>query len=565
MSRKAKVEDKAINAIRRFSHLSDRCLDRIQKHVPEHELESPGGKYAARYFTICSCMSHIYLSVGKFETSKRLFSAALEYTHTTQEEEPNGLELLRLLRGLATSCQKTGDLTDAQDVLQSALKLAESTCGHMSDEAVEIDSQLKAVRESISVELDNRKRALVASTGDKRGEPETPLTHSHNNGFMSPGPAKGVSSSTGSAQESMESGSEVSCEILLAEPSVFLPDSVDKDNALQGIPSRSTLLRGKLRLKVRKNVKIKSVNIKFRGKTRMAFFPDRGPPVSENTLLLTQVVTANHDEWETRDGNQRTYSHTASNISTTFPGSALSSYRPAQPGELATEGLKRLQIQPIYPQSSARSMSSLDSLRVRSKGYRIFYPGTYENSFEFPIHHHLPETTDLYTNQPYAAAVRWKLKAVVERAETFKPRLCCTKGVTVVRVPGQCKDRTAPSRILGRWESQMRFDISISGQYFPIGSMIPITLQLAPITNSQVRVHKLTVLITESIKCLMNDGTVYKKEKSDVLLLEKILGQPLGRTSEVSDSRVLGKRAVCRARCRETGLGLPDSDEGVEG
>ncbi|KAH6983813.1 hypothetical protein EDB80DRAFT_875313 [Ilyonectria destructans] len=115
-------------------------------------------------------MAHIYLLIGKYETSKGLFSAAVEYISITQDGESNDVEFLRLLRGLATSCKKTADLAKAEEALQSALAIAESVCGHMSDEAIEIDSQLEAIRERVAVELDHRKRALVASTGGKLNE-----------------------------------------------------------------------------------------------------------------------------------------------------------------------------------------------------------------------------------------------------------------------------------------------------------------------------------------------------------------------------------------------------------
>jgi hypothetical protein len=112
-------------------------------------------------------MAQIYLTMGQFETSKRLFSAALEYLNVTHEGESDDLTFFQLLSGLATSCHQTRVLAKAEEALQSALKIAESCHGHMSDEAVETATLLRTIRDEIVGESDNHRRALIASTGSK--------------------------------------------------------------------------------------------------------------------------------------------------------------------------------------------------------------------------------------------------------------------------------------------------------------------------------------------------------------------------------------------------------------
>jgi tetratricopeptide (TPR) repeat protein len=113
-------------------------------------------------------MAQIYLAVGHFKNSEKLFSSALEYISITRRDhESDHQDFFQLLRGLAISCQKTGELSKAEEALQSALKIVESLRGHASDEAVEIANQLKTVKHKITLEQGHRKRALIASTGGK--------------------------------------------------------------------------------------------------------------------------------------------------------------------------------------------------------------------------------------------------------------------------------------------------------------------------------------------------------------------------------------------------------------
>ena len=125
-------------------------------------------------------MACLCLSLGKLQTAKKLYSAAIDYLRTTKAEESRGLELMSLLRGFASCCMKTGDLNLGQEALKSALAIAESVFRQMSDEAVETASQLRTINELIARDLDHRKRALVASTGGKLNQEERDIAGSSN-------------------------------------------------------------------------------------------------------------------------------------------------------------------------------------------------------------------------------------------------------------------------------------------------------------------------------------------------------------------------------------------------
>lgn len=565
--RKAAV-DKSIDAARRFLNLFDRCLYAIVNHVPSHELESPHGKYAMPYFTICSCMARTYFSIGKFETSKKLFSAAVEYTRTNQRGESNERELLPLLRGFGTSCSKTGDLTSAAEALQSALEIARSIGSHGSDEATEIGSELDAVRKRLAIDLENHNRALAASLGDKRMEPDRDCAAPslRDIGFTSAGRQKG-SSSVGSlrrfasvktlksiansavaaVRKPIASDSEMSCHILLAEPCIFLIGFDHDGHSEHDDLSPAALLRGKLQLNVFKNVKIKSVTLKLVGKARTEW-PEGIPPQKtaffEEEPLRTQALTFFHamyeSDWETDYGRNCTFvlKKTAGPSS----GIRLESSSPRSgllqepPGHMSAKDLKRLSLQSVQSRSFGKGDSPMVN-QVQAKGYKTFYPGVYEYSFELPIDHHHPETTNIQYG-----SVKWELETTIERAGAFKPNLQGTKDINIVRLPHQLSlGASEPISISRRWEDQLHYDIVISEKSFPIGSRIFIAFKFTPLDKIQVR--KLKIFITEATECWTTDRSVRRKDSGKkILLLEKRAGKPLDEQYESSDVSVFDGR-----------------------
>ncbi|EOO00627.1 putative arrestin domain-containing protein [Phaeoacremonium minimum UCRPA7] len=201
---------------------------------------------------------------------------------------------------------------------------------------------------------------------------------------------------------------------------------------------------------------------------------------------------------------------------------------------MTAKELKRLSLQSVQSRSFGKGESPLANQVVQAKGFKVFYPGTYEYSFELPIDHHQLETTKLQYG-----SVKWELETTVERAGAFKPNLHGSKEVSIVRVPDQLSlEMTEPISISRQWEDQLHYDIMISGKSFPIGTKIPIAFKLTPL--AKVQVHKLKVFVTESIEYWTNDRRVTRKDPGrKILLLEKSAGKPLDKQYETSDLRVL--------------------------
>lgn len=385
------------------------------------------------------------------------------------------------------------------------------------------------------------------------------------------------------------SGSGVSCSIVLAEPNVFLMGFDHDGHRRHGSSSTNAtaLLRGKLQLDVTKNVKIKSVALKFVGKARTEW-PEGIPPqrfdIFEEQTLRNQVLTFFNATtpviWQTEYGNQCTF-HLKNNSDNAPPTNADGPTTPTNAphhrlslhsthssagsipipiprgnaASLTARELKRLSLQSAQSRSYGRGDSPLAAAaaaaHVSSKGYKVFYPGTYEYSFELPIDHHQLETTKLQFG-----SVKWEVEAVVERAGAFKPTLHGTKEVSIVRIPDQLSLETSePISISRQWEDQLHYDIIISGKSFPIGGKIPIAFKLTPL--AKVQLHKLKVYVTESIEYWTNDHRVTRKDPGrKILLLEKAAGRgdTLGPQFAGSEVRVLSggeltsaERSVARA------------------
>lgn len=360
-------------------------------------------------------------------------------------------------------------------------------------------------------------------------------------------------------------GSGVTCSIILAEPNLFL-SGFDHDGRRphpRNSQAGTALLRGTLRLSVTKNVKIKAVQLKLIGRARTEW-PEGLPPQKQQTfeeeVLRTQVLTffnALNDGWETDYGNQCIFAlkmPSSSCPSSTEPFSISSSASPSlrRPPTVASsmtaKELRRLSFQPSATATSLSLGLGRDDLvatQTQLKGYRVFYPGRYDYSFELPIDHHQLETTKL----PYGS-VRWELQATVDRAGAFKPNLHGSREVSIVRVPDQLSlETTEPISISRQWEDQLYYDIAISGKSFPIGSRIPIAFRLTPL--AKVRIHKLKVYVSETVEYWTSDRRVARREPGrKILLLEKTAGRPLDPAYNTSELRILsgGERSPSERR-----------------
>ncbi|KAI8667222.1 Arrestin-C domain-containing protein [Fusarium sp. Ph1] len=380
-------------------------------------------------------------------------------------------------------------------------------------------------------------------TGSHNMNMNMAVSNPNRSSFMSARSSKSaITSCVAEVPKPVASGSGVSCSILLAEQNIFLSGFDHDGHGHRDSQGGTALLRGRLQLRVTKNVKIKAVQLKLLGRARTEW-PEGIPPlkqdVYEEESLRTQVLTffnAMNDGWESDYGNQCTYklknaspNGSSTNLARPSPSSSLSPHR----NNLTAKEMKRLSLQSVQSRSFNKGDSPIASA-TQVKGYKVFYPGVYDYSFELPIDHHQLETTKLQYG-----SVKWELQATVDRAGAFKPNLHGTKEVSIVRVPDQLSlEMSEPISISRQWEDQLHYDIVISGKSFPIGSKIPIAFKLTPL--AKVQVHKLKVYVTESIEYWTSDKRVTRKDPGrKILLLEKSAGKPLESSYASSEVRTL--------------------------
>ncbi|KAL1906626.1 hypothetical protein Sste5344_007637 [Sporothrix stenoceras] len=371
--------------------------------------------------------------------------------------------------------------------------------------------------------------------------------NNHRNSFMSVRSVKNIMTSSVSEliEKPIAAAGGMSFDIELAEPHIFLYGF--DHNASRNEPRRGqdtpAILRGKLRLNVTKNVKIRAITVKLQAKGRTEW-PEGLPPVKLDTFQDVSIRTSNqtffnamHGAWSTPYGNNCSYKLKNSDPTDYSLASAISKFGPGGPdtnSHLLTPGMsardiKRLSLQQVQ----ARSFGKEDSPIVhatQAKGYKVFYPGTYEFSFDFPIDHHQLETINL----PYGS-VKWWLEGCIERAGAFKPNLHGSKEVNIVRVPDQLSLETVePISITRHWEDQLYYDIVISGKSFPIGGTIPIAFKLTPL--AKVQLHKIKVIVSESSEYWTTDRRVTRKDPGHkVLVFEKTAGRPVEKKYTGSD------------------------------
>ncbi|KAL5611297.1 hypothetical protein FOBRF1_007414 [Fusarium oxysporum] len=314
-------------------------------------------------------------------------------------------------------------------------------------------------------------------------------------------------------------GNRATCSIHLDEPSLFLSgfESLCQDCSQE--QNDTAFLRGTLQLHVSRNTKIKSVQLKLVGRTRLDWQQQTQPDFHEECNLPTQVSTffSALNNLEKNDfGFQCRYqlqSASGSDSNLMNEGNTLAPLDPNLHSNMGAKKRRLLSLDSVQAQCYNHGNTIRPATEVQ--GYKIFYPGTYDYPFAFSIAQDELETIKV----PYGS-VKWELRATIARAGIFNTNLRGRKEVTLVRIPDPLSLETMQPILFSRqWEDCLYYDIIVGGRSFPIGSMIPIFLRLGPL--DKVQVHGFEVLVTESIEYSSNNKKVTKRTPSRTVLLLK--------------------------------------------
>jgi hypothetical protein len=368
-------------------------------------------------------------------------------------------------------------------------------------------------------------------------------------------------STINSPENQITSMGGVSISVVLAEPVLFLQGFTANEYDDQA----PALLRGSLVITTTKPTKIKAITLTFKGQSRTDW-PEGIPPkrveMAEQkdihchvwsffnaTFAMAEYSSGAHLVRFSKDGHSRTAS---SSSCSPPPSDTLLVPEPASPrgrsspslepvssySSSTTSGIKgfasrfRRAASP-NPSSSMASVQNLSGLSLgphrsfskkesheqdaHTKGYRIFEPGEYIYNFELAIPQSLPETITANFG-----SVKYSLEALIERPGTFKPNLCGTREVLIVRAASDNNlEASEPIAISRDWEDQLHYDIVIGGKCFPIGTTIPIAFKFTPL--AKMRCHRIRVYVTENIEYFCKNKKVHRIEPTKKFLLKEQL------------------------------------------
>ena len=339
-------------------------------------------------------------------------------------------------------------------------------------------------------------------------------------------------------EKPLASGNGVSMGIYLAEPVLFLQGFENTESA----PGNTAMLRGSLHIRVQKSAKIKTVSLKFKGKT-ITKWPEGIPPrkidFEESDTIMSHTwpffnaqsdsaeksTNADHVQlFKGPDGATATVTKIDPVGRTTPNASTLN---------LNSNDAKKLALSVNQSRSFGKGEQPPGGPSVAAKGYRTFLPGDYMYNFELPLDSRLPETIDVELG-----SVKYELEATVERAGAFRANLVGVKEVTLIRAPAEGSlEQVEPIAISRNWEDQLHYDIVISGKSFPLGTQVPIAFKLTPL--AKVQCHRIKVMVTENIEYFCSNKRVHRIEPTrKVQLFEKRADGPPVSTFPGSTMRI---------------------------
>ncbi|OQD89919.1 hypothetical protein PENANT_c002G03792 [Penicillium antarcticum] len=309
--------------------------------------------------------------------------------------------------------------------------------------------------------------------------------------------------------------------IALSESVLFL-ERYDKED-----PStkKCTILRGQLRLSVTKPTRLKKVWIRFCGQMQMVwpggitYFDRGGTAMHRNDfgadsfdLLKAPTATANAHLMTTTNASLQVGQPGASKVCLTQTG---------------------------YSVEDTATCHSKSNEAQSQSGSKLFPAGDFLYSFEFLLDGSLPETikTDL-------SSIQYSLEAFVEPSRHLRSNLTGKLEIPVVRLPAESPlELTEPVMISGNWRDQLHYRMVMSGKSFPLGSQIPISLKLTPM--SKVACQWVKVYVTEHVQHWSRgkEAGLLQIPSKKVLLFENQAGLESVSTYPGSEMRIISSNS----------------------
>ncbi|KAF5678869.1 calcium-independent phospholipase [Fusarium denticulatum] len=501
----------------RFFNLFNRCLDLLWKHIDAHHIDIYG-RFSKAYFAICLCGADVYLAMGKFEISKTLFISAIDYIRSSSPGDPDENILLRLLDGLARSCEKMREFTMAEEALLSAVNISERLNGHVHEQTASLVSRLKTVREYMVTDLENRKRALVASTGPKL-TPEIKSTQAVSSStvpsmeleieeferqILEKITARGrLNSLSGSSLTTATALPNLAWELRFSHP-VLAFSLRDDGNDIPGLSDTSPMtIQGRLNIRTYESVDIKSIFI----------------------VIKADAMDA-RDLQGRRQRQQQAGDASYAHVWTLQLFEAITTPRVGF-GDNCTFDID----DENFRENTRQAENDGDAM----PNHIVFPPGAYSYSFESPF-----DCLHSHTEKLFHQDIDWAIHAVMEFPD-FNHGLSIEKGLPVFQIPQQLMaKRTDIVQFPRQQNNGIPFCVNLPYEVSRIGGKLPIRVTLGPV-NSGFRADYLTYFIVQRGKQGKQNQATQRNEQK-LVLLERFT---LEESTVVGDDRADEEETAC--------------------
>ncbi|KAF5633654.1 calcium-independent phospholipase A2 [Fusarium tjaetaba] len=441
----------------RFYNLFNRCLNLLWQHIDTQHI-SIYGKFAEAYFTICLCGADVYLAMGKSEISKTLFASAIDYIRPSGPGDPDESIILRLLVGLARTCENIGDFEVAEEALLSAVSISERLNGHMHDQTADLVSRLKTHRP--------KHAEAMTSNSDPPSEVKNEELGTRDDLI----PIASPSSATTATWP------KLAWELRFNQ--TLLVFSLQDNGNGQPIISDAfpKTIQGRLNIVTYENVEIEEISLII---STFGWTPKNSKGQESRRPRFCK------NEWRLQFCDATT-SDTDFGASCTF----------TLDNENYQEGFRK-------PEDNGAPV----------KDHVTFPPGSYSYSFELPI-----DCLPIHAEKPIYGDMDWEIDAVMDLPGDHSVSM--GKRLPSVRIPHQLMTRKAADTHLSRQQNDgVSFCVNLPYEASVIGGKLLITVTLGPVNNG-LRADYLTYSIVQRRKQWIKDRENEKADERKFVLLE---------------------------------------------
>ena len=152
-----------------YFDLIKHCCQLIQRYVTPEAIDPPEGRLYRPYGLVMSRLGPLYLRNGHVREAKTMLEAAVKASMAIQGSVwPNDQSSLFLLKHLAMALWKSDSLELAAETLDSLYESSVDICGDMNGLTIWAQSRIRDIRDREAKNVQNERRAVVASAGPKR-------------------------------------------------------------------------------------------------------------------------------------------------------------------------------------------------------------------------------------------------------------------------------------------------------------------------------------------------------------------------------------------------------------